>query len=70
MNPRDTKPPPTADAAPSLDPETTLDLMKALENAAIVLEEDAPAAPQPEREPSFNPYDRGPARSTRKGGTT
>ena len=36
MKPRDTSPP-TPDAPPSRDPETTLDLLKALENAAIVL---------------------------------
>ncbi len=58
MKSRDTNPP-TPGAPPTKDPETTLDLLKALENAAIVLEEPAPAVPQPEPEPSYNPYDRG-----------
>lgn len=49
-----------------LDPETTLDLLRALEGAAIVIEEPAAPAPQPEPEPSFNPYDRGPAKPARK----
>ena len=67
MKPRDTSPP-TPDAPPSRDPETTLDLLKALENAAIVLEEPAPPIPQPEPEPSYNPYEKGapkPGRKTR-----
>ena len=69
MNPRDTKPPAPNQPA-GLDPETTLDLLKALENAAIVIDEPAPPAPQPERERSFNPYDRGPGKPARKGGPT
>lgn len=44
--------------------------MKALENAAIVLEDPSPPRPKPEREPSFNPYDGGPAKPARKGGAT
>lgn len=51
---------------PALDPETTLDLLRALEGAAIVIEEPAGPAPPPEPEPSFNPYDRGPAKPARK----
>lgn len=42
------------------DPETTQDLLKALENAAIVIDEPAAAAPPPERPPGYNPYDAGP----------
>ena len=57
MKSRDANPP-TPDAPPTKDPETTLDLLKALENAAIVLEEPAPSVPQPDPEPSYNPYDR------------
>jgi hypothetical protein len=56
----------SADKPRGLDPETTLDLMKALENAAIVIDEPAPRAPEPKPEPSYNPYDRGPAKPPRK----
>lgn len=80
MNERNPKPTPPASApagssatepagtrkGPSLDPETTLDLMKALEGAAIVLEPPPAAVPPPEPEPSYNPYDRGPAKPGRK----
>jgi hypothetical protein len=61
MEPRDKKPP-TSDASSGQIPETTMDLLKALEHAAIVVEPPAPAVPEPEPEPSFNPYDRGPAK--------
>ena len=65
MKPKGTDPP--APAAPSgQDPETTLDLLKALENAAIVIEEPARPAPQPEPEPSYNPYDTGAPKPDRK----
>ena len=46
MKSRDANPP-TPGAPPTKDPETTLDLLKALENAAIVLEEPASAVPHP-----------------------
>jgi hypothetical protein len=45
------------DNQPTRDPETTFDLLKALENAAIAIEEPAPPEPKPEF--SFDPYDRG-----------
>jgi hypothetical protein len=60
MEPPDKKPPPS-DAPSGQVPETTMDLLKALENAAIVIEPPAPPVPEPEPEPSFNPYDRAPA---------
>ncbi len=69
--PKPVSPATTAAAEPGpakepLDPETTLDLLRALEGAAIVIEQPAAAPPQPEPEPSFNPYDRGPAKPNRK----
>ena len=64
MTARDAKQPST-DASPGRDPETTLDLLKALENAAIVRDEAAPPAPETEPEPSFNPYNRGVAKPGR-----
>jgi len=54
------------DNAATRDPETTLDLLKALENAAIVIDAPAPPAAQPKREPGYNPYDTGPAKPKRK----
>ena len=51
---------------PTPDPETTLDLLRALEGAAIVIEEPAAPAAPPEPEPSFNPYDRGPTKPAGK----
>ena len=62
MNPSDTK----SIADGDRDPETTLDLLKALENAAIVIDEPAPPAAQPKRDPGYNPYDTGPAKPVRK----
>ena len=56
-------------SAPDASPprtETTSDLLKARENAAIVIEEAAPPVPEREPEPSFNPYDRGPPKPARK----
>jgi hypothetical protein len=64
MKPQDTKPPTVAPSGQ--DPETTLDLLKALENAAIVIEEPPRPAPPPEPEPSYNPYDRGTPKPGRK----
>jgi hypothetical protein len=53
---------------PNRDPETTFNLLKALENAAIVFEEPpAPApAPQPSARRGFNPYDTAPAKPAPK----
>jgi hypothetical protein len=51
---------------PNRDPETTFNLLKALENAAIVLEERTAPAREQEAEPSFNPYDRGTLKPRRK----
>jgi hypothetical protein len=48
------------------DPETTLELMKALEHAAIVIEEPAPPLPPPAREPGYNPYNKEPVKPSRK----
>ena len=39
-----------------------MDLLKALENAAIAIEAPAPPAPEREPEPSFNPYDKSPVK--------
>jgi hypothetical protein len=52
--------------SPSRDPETTMDLMRALEDAAIVVEEPVPQAPPPTRPPGYNPYDKEPAKPHRK----
>jgi hypothetical protein len=66
MKTRDTTPPKSAEP-PGRDPETTLDLMKALEGAAIVMEEPAAAPGQPtEPPPSYNPYDTGAGKTGRK----
>ena len=54
------------DNQPTGDPETTLDLLKALDNAAIVIDEPAPPIEQHKREPGYNPYDTGPAKPRRK----
>jgi hypothetical protein len=54
------------DTPPNRDPETTFDLLKSLENAAIVFEEAAPPVPEPTPEPSFDPYDRGPMKPRRR----
>jgi hypothetical protein len=61
MEPGDPKAPPS-DVSSGQIPETTMDLLKALENAAIVVEPPPPAVPEPEPEPSFNPYDRNTAK--------
>jgi len=56
-----------ADNQPTQSPETTSDLLKALENAAIVLGEPASPVPQPKKpEPGYNPYDTGAAKPGRK----
>ncbi len=54
------------DNQPSRNPETTFDLLKALDNAAIVIDEPAPPVEQPKREPGYNPYDTVPAKPKRK----
>jgi hypothetical protein len=52
---------------PSRDMESTWDLLKALENAAIVVEEPTVPVPQQKPEPSCNPYDTsGTAKAKRK----
>ena len=53
------------DNEPTRDPERTFDLLKALDNAAIVIDEPPPLE-QPKREPGYNPYDTGPAKPKRK----
>jgi hypothetical protein len=54
------------DHPPSGDVESTWDLLKALENAAIVIEEPALPLPQQKPEPGYNPYDTGIPKSERK----
>ncbi len=54
------------DNQPTRDPERTFDLLKALENAAIAIDEPAPPTTQPKREPGYNPYDTAPAKPGRK----
>jgi len=81
MNPRDTKPTGIGtvefddrgqprwkynDNQPTRDPETTFDLLRALENAAIVMEELASPVPEPKPDPTYNPYDTGTAKPGRK----
>jgi hypothetical protein len=41
----------------SRNPESTLDLLRALEGAEIVIEHPTPPTPEPAPEPSYNPYD-------------
>ncbi len=54
------------DNQPTRDPERTFDLLKALDNAAIVIDEPAPVPAEPTREPGYNPYDTAPAKPKSK----